>query len=187
MKGRILKRILGKMAMVAPGGYTLRPWLHRIRGVEIGKRVWIGQLVYLDELHPENICIQDDAIIGLRCTVFAHFYLGDRSLDENVGKVVIERGAFVGPNCTILNGVTVGERSVVVAGSVVTRNVPAGVLFGPAPSAPLARITHPLVNEGKVDYKRFLFGLKKIESQPPGASPGRAGKPAKPRAGGTAR
>ena len=55
MKGRMLQRLLGKLAMIAPGGYTLRPWLHRKRGVQIGKHVWISQLVYLDELHPENI------------------------------------------------------------------------------------------------------------------------------------
>jgi len=161
MKGRMLQRLLGKLAMIAPGGYTLRPWLHRKRGVQIGKHVWISQLVYLDELHPENIVIKDNVVIGFRCTIFAHFYLGEYRPDEQTGKVVIERDAFIGPNSTILNGVTIGERSVVVAGSVVTRSVPAGMLFGPAPAGPLARITYPLISEGKIDYKKFLFGLKK--------------------------
>jgi acetyltransferase-like isoleucine patch superfamily enzyme len=162
MKGQLVKRLLGKLAMVAPGGYTLRPWLHRIRGVQIGENVWISQYVYIDEAHPENVVIKDNVTIGLRCTIFAHFYLGAYSPDEKGGNVVIEKGAFIGPNCTILNGVTIGERSVVVAGSVVTKNVPPGVLFGPAPSGPLARITHPLTSGGKVDYEKFLFGLKKL-------------------------
>ncbi|HBA90100.1 MAG TPA: acetyltransferase [Geobacter sp.] len=162
MAGNLLHRLLGKLAMVLPGGYTLRPWLHRIRGVQLGKNVWISQLVYIDEIHPEKIVIGDNVTIGLGCTIFAHFYLGDRSLDQGSGKVVIERGVFIGPNCTILNGVTIGEGSVVVAGSVVTKSVPPGVLFGPSPCAPLARITHPLIREGKVYYDRFLFGLKKL-------------------------
>lgn len=95
MKGRILQRFLGKLAMVG---------LHRKRGVQIGKHVWISQLVYLDELHTENIVIKDNVVIGFRCTIFAHFYLGEYRPDEQTGNVVIERDAFIGPNCTILNG-----------------------------------------------------------------------------------
>lgn len=162
MVRKTLQRMLGKMAMVAPGGFSLRPWLHRMRGVQIGKNVWISQLVYIDEIHPEQVTIGDNVTIGLRCTIFAHFYLGERSLDTGTGRVVIEQDAFIGPNCTILNGVTIGAGSVVVAGSVVTKSVPPGVLFGHAPAAPLARITHPLTSDGRVDYERFVFGLKKL-------------------------
>lgn len=162
MKGGILQRLLGKLAMVAPGGFSLRPWLHKKRGATIGEQVWISQLVYLDELHPERVVIGDRVTIGLRCTIFAHFYLGDLCVDQGAGGVVIEDDVFIGPNCTILSGVTIGKGAVLVAGSVVTKSVPAGVLYGPSPSAPLARITHPLTRDGKVDYDRFVFGLKKI-------------------------
>jgi len=157
-----LKRFLCKLAIVAPGGSSLRPWLHKLRGVHIGKDVWIGQYVYIDEIHPEHVVIKDNVAIGFRSTIFAHFYRGRYSSDREVGKVVIEKDVFIGPNCTILQDVTIGEGSVVVAGSVVTRNVPPGVLYGPPPSEPLARITHPLVKDGKVQYDRFLFGLKKV-------------------------
>ena len=119
-------------------------------------------MVYIDELHPENVVIKDNVALNLRCTIFAHFHLGANSPDENSSKVVIEKDAFIGPNCTILNGVNIGEGSVVVAGSVVTTNVPAGVLFGPPPSAPLARITRPLICEGRVEYQKFLYGLRKL-------------------------
>lgn len=162
MMRRYWQPILGKLAMILPGGYSLRPWLHRWRGVKIGRNVWISQFVYIDEEHPERITIGDNVTIGLRCTIFAHFYLGDLCLDPGGAGVVIGKDAFIGPNCTILNGVTIGEGAVVVAGSVVTRNVPAGVLYGSSPSAPLARITHPLTRNGKVDYDRFVFGLKKL-------------------------
>ena len=162
MKGQVIKRLLGKLAMVVPGGYSLRPWLHRKRGVQIGNNVWISQFVYIDELHPEQVVIRDNVTIGLRCTIFAHFYLGNDCLSDKGSHVVIEKNAFIGPNCTILNGVTIGEGSVVVAGSVVTKNVPAGVLYGPSPSVPLAKITHPLTRGGKVEYEKFLFGLKKL-------------------------
>jgi hypothetical protein len=55
MLKNILNRILHKAAFVLPGGYSLRPWLHRLRGAHIGKDVWISQYVYLDELHPEGV------------------------------------------------------------------------------------------------------------------------------------
>ncbi len=157
-----LKRLLGKLAMVAPGGDTVRPWLHKMRGVHIGKNVWISQYVYIDEIYPERVVIKDNVVIGLRCSIFSHFYLGRYSHDKKVGNVVIEKDVFVGPNCTILQGVTIGEGAVVVAGSVVSKNGPRGVLYGASPSGPLARITHPLVAGGKVDYENFLFGLKKL-------------------------
>lgn len=162
MIGHILQRFLAKVAMIAPGGYTLRPWLHKKRGVQIGEHVWIGQYVYIDELHPEKVIIENNAVLGFRCTVFAHFYTGGYSHEAKVGKVLIKQGAFLGPNCTILNAVVIGEGSVVVAGTVVTRNVPPGVVFGTAPAGPLAKITHPLITGGKVEYGKFLFGLKKL-------------------------
>ncbi len=157
-----MKRLLGKIAMVAPGGDSIRPWLHKMRGVQIGNNVWISQYVYIDEIHPENVVIEDNVVIGLRCSIFSHFYLGRYSRDRKVGKVVIEKDAFIGPHCTILEGVTIGAGSVVTAGSVVSKNVPRGILYGPSPSGPLARITHPLVEGGKVNYENFLFGLKKL-------------------------
>lgn len=162
MKFGFLQRICGRLARFAPGGFSLRPWLHRIRGVAVGENVWISQYVYIDEAHPEKITIGDNVTIGLGCTIFAHFYLGDRRLDEGEGGVVIQDDVFIGPNCTILSGVTIGRGAVVVAGSVVTKSVPPGVLFGPPPAVPLAKITHPLTLNGQVQYDRFLFGLKKL-------------------------
>ena len=53
------------MAYVAPGGYSLRPWLHKKRGSRIGKGVWISQLVYIDELYPEAVTIGENSTIGL--------------------------------------------------------------------------------------------------------------------------
>lgn len=158
----LIKRLLGKVAMISPGGNSLRPWLHKLRGVQIGNNVWIGQFVYIDEIYPENVVIHDNAAISLGCTIFAHFYAGRYSPDKKAGKVVIEKNVFIGPNCTILQDVTIGEGSVVVAGSVVTRNIPPGVLFGASPAGPLAMITKPLIKDGVVQYEKFTYGLRKI-------------------------
>ncbi len=51
----VYQRLLAKLAFVVPGGDSLRPALHRMRGVQVGRSVWISQYVYLDELYPEAI------------------------------------------------------------------------------------------------------------------------------------
>ena len=120
----MIKRLLAKIAMIAPGGYTIRPMLHRSRGVKIGKGVWISQFVYIDEVHPANIVIEDNVTIGLRTTIFAHFYSGFYEPGKKVGKVKIEKNVYIGPHCVIFHNVTIGEGSVIGAGSVVTKTIP---------------------------------------------------------------
>lgn len=44
--------------------------------------------------------------------------------------VVIEDDAFIGMNCLILKGVTIGARSIIAAGSVVTKSIPADCIAG---------------------------------------------------------
>src|SRR5579871_2019095 len=116
----IFQRILHKIAFVAPGGSSIRPWLHRMRGVKVGKNVWISQYVYIDELHPEAVTIGDNCSIGLRVSIFAHFYWGGkRSIDE-AGPVVIENDVFIGPHVVILPNVHVGHGAVIKAGTALT-------------------------------------------------------------------
>ena len=47
---------------------------------------------------------------------------------------MVRRGASIGSNATILGGVEIGERALVGAGSVVTRNVPAGATVAGNPA-----------------------------------------------------
>lgn len=46
----------------------------------------------------------------------------------------IKRGAFIGTNALILKGVTIGEESIVAAGSVVTKDIPDGEIWGGNPA-----------------------------------------------------
>ncbi len=41
-------------------GYSLRPALYRMRGVEVSKNVWISKCVYIAELHAEDVIIGDN-------------------------------------------------------------------------------------------------------------------------------
>ena len=153
----LFHRFLHTIAFYAPGGGTFRPWLHRLRGVQIGKNVWISHFVYIDDCHPEGVSIGDNCTIGLRTTIFAHLYWGPRQQD-NSGRVIIEKNVFVGPHCVVLSNVKIGEGAVVRAGTVVSRNVPPHALWGtPAPEQ-LGEATVPLTAEHT--YQEFVQGMR---------------------------
>ena len=106
--------------------------------MKIGKNVWIAQLVYLDELHPADITIGDNCTIGLRTSIFTHFYWGPRRPESN-GRVVIEQDVRIGPHCVILPNVKIGEGAVIRAGSVASRNIPPRLLGISSLSVPRQR------------------------------------------------
>lgn len=159
----ICNRFLQKLVFVLPGGRTLRPWVHRLRGAQIGENVWISQFVYIDELHPEAVTIQDNSTIGLRTSIFTHFYWGPRKSDYKGGKVVIGRDVFIGPHCVILPNVCIGDGAVIKAGTVVSNNVPPHTLWGTPSAGILGSVTVPLTSEH--NYEEFVRGLKPVRTK----------------------
>jgi acetyltransferase-like isoleucine patch superfamily enzyme len=135
------KRCLQVLALYAPGASTLRVRLHRMRGVRIGERVFIGTDVLLETSHPEMVAIGDGVDIGARAMVIAH-QQGETTRDGIT--VRIEDDAFVGPGALILPHVTIGRGAVVHAGSVVTRSVPPLTMVRGNPAEPVARCGVPL-------------------------------------------
>lgn len=66
-----------------------------------------------------------------------HWLDFEKRINEKGGKnrpVTIKNGAFIGTNCIILKGVTIGEKSVIGAGSVVTKSVPDGEIWAGNPA-----------------------------------------------------
>ena len=61
------------MARFLPGATTLRPFLHKLRGVKIYGKVFIGDDVYIENEHPECVEIHEGVQIVLRTNIIAHF------------------------------------------------------------------------------------------------------------------
>jgi acetyltransferase-like isoleucine patch superfamily enzyme len=117
---------LERIASVAPVP-TWRVFFHRMRGIKIGKNVYIGYDVIFDRLYPESIHIEDYAEIGDRCIITAHqrgSVLFRDKYPREIKPVYIKRGAWIMPGVIIIPGITIEEMSIVATGSVVTKNVP---------------------------------------------------------------
>jgi acetyltransferase-like isoleucine patch superfamily enzyme len=156
----ISQRLLHRLAYNVPGGYRVRPLLHRFRGVEIGRRVWISRFVYIDDLHPEAISIGDNCSLGLRSTLISHFYWGPRTAVSRSGPIVIEPDVFIGPHSVILPDVQIGRGAVIQAGTVVSRDVPPAVLWGNGRAEALARVGVPLTHSSS--YEDFAAALRPL-------------------------
>ena len=60
--------------------------------------------------------------------------------DWKVVPTLVKRGASIGTSSTILCGVTIGERAIVGAGSVVTKDVPPDVIVAGVPARVIKRL-----------------------------------------------
>lgn len=120
-----------------------RPFVLDIRKngrVIIGQNVGItSSLIRCDE----SITIGDDVKIGGGCRIFdTNFHSTDtivRTSSEDqkhvrTAPVVIGNRVFIGTGCIICKGVTIGENSMIAAGSVVVKDVPANEVWGGNPA-----------------------------------------------------
>lgn len=97
----------------------------------IGANTYINRNTFLDAI--ESITIGKDCAIGPSCYITDH----DHGLDPNFPPLAqpmfskptkIGDRVWIGANVTILKGVTIGNDTVVGAGSVVTKDIPAGAI-----------------------------------------------------------
>jgi len=137
--------ILQTLAKVSPHpGIAVK--LQRIRGVKIGNHVYLGPDVNLDDLYPHLITIEDYVSIGMRTLIFVHsnptcsIDIKNNYYQREVAPTTIKRGAWITPGCIILAGVTIGENSIVGAGSVVVKDVEPYTIVGGSPAKLIRRL-----------------------------------------------
>lgn len=160
LKG-LRNRVFQILSLHAPGAKSLRVWLHRWRGVEIGEDVFIGTDVLLETAFPHYIKIGKGVVISMRCTLIAHFEMvsGDKENENKKIPLIVEDYAFIGPCSTILPNVKIGYGAVVAAGSVVNRSVPPLTMVRGNPARPVAKFTTPIT---QTTYDEFVVNLKPL-------------------------
>lgn len=107
---------------------SLRIFLYRLQGMRIGRRVFIGIDSFLDDQFPHLVTIEDNVTLSFRVSIAVHGH------HNKVAAVRIRKGAWVGTGAIILQGVEVGEGSIVAAGAVVNKDVPPHTLVGGVPA-----------------------------------------------------
>jgi len=103
--------------------------------IRVGRNVFINQNCTFYDLG--GLDIADDVMIGPNVSIITagHPLQPSQRRYATIGKpIVIERNVWIAAGATIVGGVTVGENSVVAAGSVVTKSVPPNTLVGGNPA-----------------------------------------------------
>jgi UDP-2-acetamido-3-amino-2,3-dideoxy-glucuronate N-acetyltransferase len=88
--------------------------------VVVGDRVTVKCGVQL----WDGVTLEDDVFVGPNATFTNDMFPRSRQHPDAYARTVVQRGASIGANATILPGVTIGASAMVGAGSVVTRDVP---------------------------------------------------------------
>src|SRR5205807_9266045 len=153
----------GQFCVIAPdvklGRDVIVHHFVNLYGCEIGNGTRIGSFVEIQKdarvgsnckisSHTfvcEGVTIEDEVFIGHGVTFINDKYPrattanGALQTDEDwkVVPIVVKRGASIGSGATILCGVTIGERAIVGAGAVVTRDVPADTTVAGNPAQEL--------------------------------------------------
>jgi len=119
--------------------------------VEVQKNAFIGRdcKIQSHTFICEGVTIEDDVFIGHNVTFTNDKYPRSTApggglqteADWKVVPTLIRKGASVGSSVTILCGVTVGEGAIIGAGSVVTKDVPAGAIVAGNPARILRKQT----------------------------------------------
>lgn len=130
-------------AMWLPGSF-LREFFNRLRGVNIGKKVYIGEGAVLGQ-HPFLLTIKDHVIISGGVKILTHdtsfTVVGGKDL---AGIVVIGNNVHIGENAVILPGVMIGDNCVIGANALLTKDIPSGSVAAGVPARIISTIEEGL-------------------------------------------
>ena len=115
------------------------------KGARIGKRVKISSHTFI----CEGVTIEDEVFVG-----HGVMFINDKfpratttsgnlqtEADWTCIPTLVKHGASIGSNATILCGVTIGERAIVGAGSVVTHDVSEGTIVAGNPARVISKVS----------------------------------------------
>lgn len=108
--------------------------------INYGKHTKIGKNVFINFnctfLDLGGITIDDNVLIAPNVKLLSEGHPIEPSERQSlmVGHIHIKKNAWIGAGATILQGVTIGENSVVAAGAVVSKDVPDNTIVGGIPA-----------------------------------------------------
>jgi acetyltransferase-like isoleucine patch superfamily enzyme len=130
----LFSELIGKQV---DDSFVLTPPFYTTGGVDIsvGRNVFVNQNCTFYDLG--GLTIADDVMIGPNVSLITSGHPlapSQRRACVIAKPIAIERNVWIAAGATIIGGVTVGENSVVAAGSVATKDIPANTLVGGNPA-----------------------------------------------------
>lgn len=147
---RLLKKILGKT------GETL--WIEPDFWCDYGYNIELGENFYSNHhlviLDGAKVTFGDNCFIAPNCG----FYTAGHALDveqRNAGlevalPITVGDNVWIGGNVAVMPGVTIGNDTIIGGGSVVTKDIPAGVIAAGNP----CRVIRVITEEDRNKYRR---------------------------------
>ena len=105
--------------------------------VTVGNNVTVKSGVQL----WDGVIVEDNVFIGPNVTFTNDLFPRSKVHPKEYLKTIIKKGASIGANSTIVCGHTIGENAMIGAGSVVTKDVPAGEVWYGNPARYVKKIT----------------------------------------------
>ena len=161
MMKRRLRRIVRSLFVPIFRSVLKRDWLSEYidGGLEVGRDVAILPDVYIDYSHYWHVSIGDEVTLAPYVKIIAHDASTRRHLGyTRIGKIRIEDRVFVGAGSIILPGVTIGQNSIIGAGSVVTSSIPENVVAAGNPAKVICTLEAFLAKREAEMHKVPLFG-----------------------------
>ncbi|WP_324014602.1 sugar O-acetyltransferase [Microbacterium sp. JZ37] len=139
------RRLFRELVPGAGDGIDFRPPL----SIDYGERLVIGDRTFINAdflvVGGGLVTIGEDTLIGPRCAIYTPNHAEDIASRvegwELPEPVTIGSRVWLGGSVTITPGVTIGDDAIIGAGSVVTRDIPAGVVAVGNPCRPVREIT----------------------------------------------
>ena len=125
---------LGENSRVMPGLTVVRA-----NNVHIGKNVVIMNNCLM--MSAGGITIDDNALVAANAQLISNNHDLEEHMIITCKPIHLKRNCWIGAGATILPGVTVGENSVVGAGSVVTKDIPDNCIAVGSPARVVKKLT----------------------------------------------
>lgn len=111
------------------------------KGLQLGKNVEIISDFFFDPSHCFLISIGDETTICPNVRLIAHDASTKKILGySKIGRIDIMENCFIGDSAIVLPNVKIGPNAVIGAGSVVTRDVPPGMIAAGNPAKVISSI-----------------------------------------------
>ena len=138
---KIKNRFWYLLGYIGPGN-NLRVLANKMRGVKIGKKVFIDAFVHIDTVVPYLVTIEDYVKLSVGVKIFAHnsVFQDIREKDPIIlSPVLIKKRAQLAPNVVVLEGVTIGEKSIIGTSAVVNKDIPDETIAVGMPAKPIKK------------------------------------------------